>query len=115
MFTYHVYFTPKQKFTHEEVSEVIERFADDEMNKNYLEYYQLFRFTNKAAFPDLMDYHFTANYKTSADFGKAMKDMGPRIKEEPHLSIMEMCETFGVAFSERIEKQKNHNETNHLG
>ncbi|MGJ8671791.1 hypothetical protein [Rubritalea sp.] len=107
MFTYHVYFTPKENLSHEEVSDIIERFADHEMNNNFLEHYQLFRFTNKAAFPDLMDYHFTANYKTQADFGKAMKDMGTRINEEPHLSIMKMCKAFGVAFSERIEKHKN--------
>jgi len=102
MFTYHVYFTPKGHLGHQDVVRIIADFAKHEIAENHLKDYQLFRFTNKAAFPDLMDYHFTANYNSEEEFGQAMKAMGSRVNEEPHLSIMEMCDAFGVAFSERF-------------
>ena len=107
MFTYHVYFTAKENYSHDEVIVIIDRFAEYEMKENLLESYELFRFTNKAAFPDLLDYHFTANYRSREDQSQAMRNLGPRYKEEPHASLMKMSESFGVAFSERIERKRS--------
>ncbi len=107
MYTYHVYFTPKETITDLEVFEIIKRFGDHEVRENLMMDYALTKFEDKASFPELSDFYFIANYRCKVDQDKAMGSMKNEYGKEPHLSLMKMVKEFRVAFSKSLESEKN--------
>ena len=99
MHTYHVYFTPKEGFSDDEVARLIRAFGDHETRENLMLRYDLVKFDNKASFPELFDYHFAAHYRSENERNTALDRMSQHYKEEPHLSLMKMSKAFKVAFS----------------
>lgn len=99
MHTYHVYFTPREGFSDEEVAKIIHTFGQHEKDANLMLGYDLTKFENKASFQELFDFHFAAHYKSEKDRTDAMESMSKHYKEEPHLSLMKMTKEFKVAFS----------------
>lgn len=102
MYTYHVYFTTHADVTEPEIQEVFSKFIDSEIRENRMISYGLTKFENKASFPELSDYHFTAHYGSKKDQEAAMAEMSKRYTKEPHLSLMRITKEFRVAFSEEV-------------
>jgi len=82
MYRYHVYFTTYDGVTDSEVEAVLSQFVHSEMKENLMIGYDITKFENKASFPDLSDYHFTAHYRSKEDQEKAMENMAKRYTKE---------------------------------
>lgn len=93
---------------------MLSTFARFEMKENLMTGYSLTRFENKASFPELSDYHFSAHYASKEDQENAMKDLATRFTKEPHASIMRITKEFRVAFSRNM-KGMNREDSGSLG
>ena len=103
MYRYHVFFTTNSGVADSEVEAVLSHFVRSEMKENLMIGYGITKFENKASFPNLSDYHFTAHYDSKEDQEKAMEAMAKRFTKEPHASLMRITKEFRVAFSRELK------------
>jgi len=106
MASYHVYFSPKEGVSPENLIKQVHEFMATQIHSNFATGYRVLRMKNKASFETLPDFHLIVDYRSEEDLQKGFKGMKKQYKDEPHSPLMRMVSDFKVAFS-IDEKPKN--------
>ena len=107
MFSYHVFFGPKDGVTHDALVAQVHTFMRNQLDDNLAQSYRLLRVHNKASFDSLPDYQLIVDYASEADLETAFTAMKSRFRDQPHSPLMTMVEDFLVAFSHDDKPKAN--------
>ncbi|MGJ8644486.1 MAG: DUF6614 family protein [Luteolibacter sp.] len=99
MNSYHVYFSPKEGVSPQDLINQVHEFMASQIHTNFAVGYRILKMTNKASFDTLPDYHLIVDYASEEDLQKGFKGMKSQYKEEPHSPLMTMVSNFKVTFS----------------
>lgn len=98
--SYHVYATAKPGVAFGEFEERMKGFLDDQIAGNHLSAYRIIRYDSKVGRGEMPEYQIICDYSSGDDLTKGFEGMRPdRWNQDPHAGMMEMVETFRVAFS----------------
>ena len=98
MNSYHVYFSPKEGVTPQDLIEQVHEFMATQIHSNFAVGYRVLRMKDKASFGSLPDYHLIVDYASEEDLQKGFQGMKQDYQDKPHSPLMSMVTDFKVAF-----------------
>lgn len=105
MNSYHVFVSPKEGVSSDDLEKQMKLFLDGQIAENHMRGYRILKYSDIANFEGMSDYQIICDYRNEDELKEGFERMRPdRWKEEPHASMMKMVDGLRVSFSSDISK-----------